>query len=123
MSNRHGSVPDGPCVCDAAGSPGVSRCLLTCPRREQQPDPTRPRASVIEIIAKDYRPTEDGPGSIIIPREVRINGVSVYTANGNNDGIKISDIRLGDNLVTVNLTLIARRLTIAADGDLNEETP
>lgn len=29
------SAPDGPCVCDAAGSPGVSRCLLTCPRREQ----------------------------------------------------------------------------------------
>lgn len=26
---------DGPCVCDAARSPGVSRCLLTCPRREQ----------------------------------------------------------------------------------------
>ncbi len=33
MSERN----DGPCVCDAAGSPGVSRCLLTCPRRTQQP--------------------------------------------------------------------------------------
>ena len=50
-----------------------------------------PRASVIEIIAKNFTPDADGPGSIIIPREVRINGVSVYTADRSN-GIKVSDI-------------------------------
>lgn len=83
----------------------------------------RPRASVIEIIARDYKPTEDGPGSMIVPREVRINGVSVYTANRDDGGVKIGGIRLGDNLVTVTLTLIARKLVIAADGDLDEETP
>lgn len=83
---------------------------------------TKPRASVIEIIAKDFTPDEDGPGSVIIPREVRINGVSVYTADRNN-GIKVSDIRLGDDMVTVSLTLVARRLVIAADGDLGEDTP
>ncbi|GGW98572.1 hypothetical protein [Streptomyces chartreusis] len=89
---------------------------------EQQPTSERPRASVIEIIAKGQQPTEDGAGSIIVPREVRINGVSVYTADRDNR-IKVNDISLGDDMVTVTLTLVARKLVIAADGDLNEEQP
>lgn len=80
---------------------------------------TKPRASVIEIIAKDQHPTEDGAGSIIIPREVRINGVSVFTADRDNE-IKIGDIHLGSDMATVTLTLVARRLVIAADGDLRD---
>lgn len=83
---------------------------------------TKPRASVIEIVATGRQPTEDGAGSIIIPREVRINGVSVYTADRQN-GIRVSDINLGDDMVKVTLTLIARRLVIAADSDLTEEAP
>ncbi|WP_020135027.1 hypothetical protein [Streptomyces sp. 351MFTsu5.1] len=89
----------------------------------EQPTPDKPRASIIEIIATGYKPTNDGPGSMIIPRELRINGVSVYSANRDNGGIKVSDIRLGDDMVTVNVTLVARKLVIAADGDLDEEAP
>jgi hypothetical protein len=77
----------------------------------------KPRASVIEIIATGKAPAEDGAGSIIVPREVRINGVSVFTADRENR-IKVSDITLGANMVEVTLTLVARRLVIAAESDL-----
>ncbi|MEV6014764.1 hypothetical protein [Streptomyces sp. NPDC051997] len=90
------------------------------PATPEAPVP-KPRASVIEIIAKDQQPTEDGAGSIIVPREVRINGIPVFTADGDNR-IKVGDIQLGSNMVTVTLTLVARRLVIAADSDL-AETP
>lgn len=79
----------------------------------------KPRASVVEIIATGAQPTEDGAGSIILPREVRINGVSVFTPRGT--VVKIDDFQLGESLVTVHLSLVVRRLVIAADGDLNDE--
>lgn len=79
----------------------------------------RPRASTVEIIAKNYQPTEDGGGSLIVPNEIRINGVSVYTPRGT--VVKIGDVQLGDNLVSVNITLAVRRLVIAADGDLDRD--
>ncbi|MGY6019614.1 hypothetical protein [Streptomyces spinosirectus] len=77
-----------------------------------------PRASVIELIAPDYQPTEEGMGSIIVPRQLRINGTSVYVAK--DTPVTVSPVRLGDNLITVNVTLIARSVVIAADGDLGE---
>lgn len=82
----------------------------------------KPRASVIEIIATGRQPAEDGAGSIIVPREVRINGVSVFTADRENR-IKVSDITLGSDMVEVTLTLVARRLVIAADSDLEPSGP
>lgn len=84
-------------------------------------NPQKPRASVIEIVASSYQPTDDGAGSVIVPREVRINGVSVYTPIGT--VVKIDDFQLGESLVTVNLSLVVRRLVIAADADMPEETP
>ncbi len=81
----------------------------------------KPRASVVEIIASGSQPTEDGAGSLVVPREVRINGVSVYTPRGT--VVKIDGFALGESLVTVNLTLVVRRLVIGADGDLTEEQP
>jgi len=75
----------------------------------------KPRASVVEIIASDSQPTEDGAGSLVVPREVRINGVSVYTPKGT--VVKINEFALGESLVTVNLTLVVRRLIIGADDD------
>jgi hypothetical protein len=81
----------------------------------------KPRASVVELIAPDCTPAEDGAGSIVVPREVRINGVSVYTPKGT--VVKIDDFALGESLVTVNLTLVVRRLVIGADSDPTEEQP
>jgi hypothetical protein len=88
------------------------------PCSSEGPPRTQPRASVIELIAPDFIPSEDGAGSIVVPREVRINGVSVLTA-GSSGRVLIGDIRLGSDLVTVTVTLVARRLVIAADGDLD----
>jgi hypothetical protein len=76
---------------------------------------TKPRASVVEIIASGREPTEDGGGSIVVPNEVRINGVSVFTTG---NGVKINEFTLGDEMVSVNLTLVVRKLTIAAASDL-----
>jgi hypothetical protein len=78
----------------------------------------KPRASVIELVATGHQPAEEGAGSIVVPNEVRINGVSVYTPKGT--VVKINDFGLGDSLVTVNLTLVVQRLVIAAEGDLDE---
>lgn len=101
-----------------------------CPNRRNEPesdtpaDPLKaeqpkPRASVIEIVGTGHQYTEDGGGSILLPQEVWINGVSVYTAKGS--PVRISDIHVGEELVTVNLTLVARRIVIAADSDLREQ--
>lgn len=88
-------------------------------REQYEATPAKPRASVVEIVATGQPPTEDGGGSLIVPREVRINGVSVFTPRGT--VVKIDDFRLGESLVTVHLSLVVRRLVIAADGDLNDE--
>ncbi|MDH6448157.1 hypothetical protein M2155_000565 [Streptomyces sp. SAI-119] len=87
---------------------------------EPEQTPKHPRASVVEIIASGRKPTEDGGGSLIVPNEVRINGVSVFTTGS---GVKINEFTLGDETVSVNLTLVVRKLVIAADSDLDEEAP
>lgn len=72
-------------------------------------------ASVVEIIEPGHT-TTDGTGSLIMPRDVRVNGVSVYTTGG----VKIHemDLAVPKDMATVTLTLPVRRLTIAAEGDL-----
>jgi len=103
--------------CDCpTGHEQCDHCKV-CPHAGPAPEqPMKPRASVIELIAPGYKPTEDGGGSIIVPRHLRINGVSVLTAGP----IVISEVQLGENLVTVNISLVVRRLVIAADSDLGE---
>ena len=114
--------------CDCADGHTQCEHCKVCPHataEEQlmpEPDRDRPRASVIEIIATGRAPAEDGARSIIVPREVRINGVSVFTADRDNR-IKVSDISLGDNMVEVTLTLVARRLVIAHEDELDGGTP
>lgn len=122
----HAEAPDTANACvHPEGYEGECPCVTGCgcckvapahPRaKAEQP---KPRASVIEIIGTGHEYTEDGGGSILLPKEVRINGVSVYTAKGS--AVRISDIHVGEELVTVNLTLVARRVVIAADSDLGE---
>lgn len=84
----------------------------------EQPNRERPRASVIEIVASGHKPTEDGGGSLVVPNEVRINGVSVFTTG---NGVKVNEFTLGDDTISVSLTLVVRKLTIAAASDLDEE--
>jgi hypothetical protein len=91
--------------------------VIPCPDQQPVPhtqeQPMKPHASVVELIAPGTRPEEDGGGSIVVPREVHINGVSVLTAGD----IRVNPVRPNSDLVTVNVTLVVRRLVIAADGD------
>ena len=80
--------------------------------------PTGPRGAVIEIIEKG-RATSDATigDSIITPNDIRINGQSLLASA--DDPVIVHQISTaGDELVRVTLTLFARRVIIAADGDL-----
>jgi hypothetical protein len=82
----------------------------------------RPTGAVIEILASGRTTDETTGGSLLLPKEVRVNGHSLCTPRGTR--VQINDFALGDELVTVTLTFAARRIVIAAEGDLanNEET-
>lgn len=74
-----------------------------------------PTASVVEIVETGDRQTDDGIGGLIMPSDVRVNGVSVFTTGG----VKVHEIDLADrSMATVTLTLPVRRITVAAEGDL-----
>ncbi|OLT13019.1 hypothetical protein BJF79_03725 [Actinomadura sp. CNU-125] len=82
--------------------------------------PKQPTAALIEIVEKSNT-TDDTPGgSVIIPNEVRINGIPLLIPDGHQ--IKVHDMTFndgrGEDTVYVTLTLFARRVTIAAEGDL-----
>jgi hypothetical protein len=79
--------------------------------------PPPPSAAVIEILEPNHATEDTMGGSLIIPREVRINGVSLLTPQG---GIKVHEMSIDapKEAVQVTVTLFARRVTIAAEGDL-----
>lgn len=82
--------------------------------------PEEAAAALIEIVEKNAT-TDDTPGgSVIIPNEVRINGIPLLIPDGHE--IRVHDMTFndgrGDDTVYVTLTLFARRVTIAAEGDL-----
>lgn len=76
------------------------------------------RGAVIEIIERGRVTTDDTPGdSVIVPNDVRINGQSLLASS--DDPVIVHQISTtADDLVRVTLTLLARRVTIAAEGDL-----
>ncbi|WP_289009137.1 hypothetical protein [uncultured Thermomonospora sp.] len=59
----------------------------------------------------------DLPGNVIAPNKVRINGIPLLVTG---DGIQVHEMRIGGapNVATVTLTLLARRITVAAEGNL-----
>lgn len=80
----------------------------------------QPTAAYIEIVEKNTS-TDDSPGgSVIVPNEVRINGIPLLVPAG--EEIKVHEMTFNDgrdpNVACVTLTLFARRVTIAAEGDL-----
>jgi hypothetical protein len=77
----------------------------------------QPTAAVIEIVERARKTDDTLGGSVIVPNEIRINGHPVLVAEG---GIKIHEMNLGTNneAMLVTLTLFARRVVIAAEGDL-----
>lgn len=88
------------------------------PTRKPTPAKTSgPQAAVIEIVEKG-RTTDDTPGgSLIVPNDVRINGQSLLIPK--DAPVTIHEIDADDStVVNVTLTLFARRVVIAAEGDL-----
>ncbi|MFJ3839459.1 hypothetical protein ACIPY6_28685 [Streptomyces sp. NPDC090054] len=78
---------------------------------------TQPTGAVIEIIEKGATTDDTTGGSVIVPNEVRINGQPLLASA--DDPVIVHAIKSnGDGLVRVTLTLFARRVIFAAEGDL-----
>lgn len=73
---------------------------------------------MVEIVERGRKSDDTIGGSVIVPNEVRINGVSVLTTGG----VKVHDIEVltggGRTMATVTITLAVRMLIVAAEGDL-----
>jgi len=79
--------------------------------------PWAARGAVIEIIERGRATNDTRGGSLIVPNDIRINGQSLLSPQ--ECPVKVHEIELDDSsLVCVTLTLLARRIVIAAEGDL-----
>jgi hypothetical protein len=77
----------------------------------------RPAAAVIEIVERGRTTDDTTQGSVVVPDEVRINGTPLLTSADH--PVHVHEIDVTDrDLVCVTLTLFARRVVIAAEGDL-----
>jgi hypothetical protein len=76
-----------------------------------------PMAVTMEIVERGRKTDDTMAGSLILPSDVRINGVSVVTC----DGIRIHEmtVRPPKEMAMVTVTLPVRLLTIGAEGDLS----
>jgi hypothetical protein len=74
-----------------------------------------PTAAIVEILeVADRQIDETGTSTLILPNDVRINGVSVYTEGG----VRIHEMHMPPKeLPTVTLTLPVRLLVIGAESD------
>jgi hypothetical protein len=75
-------------------------------------DAATPRAGIIEIYERRAEPAKEiGPGSIIAPNEIRLNGVPLYCPE--DSPVVVERIAVdGSEPVRVTLTLYARRVII-----------
>lgn len=89
---------------------------------EQEDTSPEPGGALIEIFEKDATTSSTGGNSVVVPNEVRINGTPLLVAD---KPITIHEIEIpsrtgvrASDMAMVTLTLYARRVTIAAEGDL-----
>lgn len=74
---------------------------------------SRPEPALIEIVERTPEP-QHAERSGIVPNEVRINGTPLLVLS--DDGVIVHETSTrADNLVTVTLTLVARRVVIGAE--------
>lgn len=83
-----------------------------------KPADTGPRAVTLEIVERDHKTTDSLARGIIIPNEIRINGMSVLTPA--DVPVRVHEMSFGADreAAVVTLTLFVRKLTVAAEGDL-----
>lgn len=75
-------------------------------------------ACVIEIYQTEPEETDDTlAGSVIMPDKVLINGHPVLTQGGVR--INAIEIPVGKELASVTVTLLVRRIIVAAEGDIH----
>ena len=75
-----------------------------------------PAAAIVEILETgDREIDETGTSTLIIPRDVRINGASVYTSGG----VRVHEMQLSPpkEMPAVTLTLPVRLLIVGAESD------
>jgi hypothetical protein len=90
---------------------------LNAPADATDHGPWAARGAVIEIIERGRATDDTLGGSIIVPDEIRINGHALLSSAEH--PIKVHGVEIEHpDLVYVTVTLLARRLTIAAEGDL-----
>ncbi|MFE0794772.1 hypothetical protein [Streptomyces mutabilis] len=90
---------------------------LNAPADATDHGPWAARGAVIEILERGRATTDTVGGSVIAPDEIRINGQALLSSA--DYPIKVHDVEIEHpGLVYVTLTLLARRVTIAAEDDL-----
>jgi hypothetical protein len=76
-----------------------------------------PLAVTMEIVERGHTTSDITASTLIMPNDVRINGVSVLTQGG----IKVHDMEFPlKELAQVTLTLPVRLLVVGAEGDLSD---
>lgn len=77
------------------------------------------KGALIEFFERNAPSTEGATGakSVIAPNDIRINGQSLW-CDGDNPIIVHELSPLGGGLCRVTLTLLARKVVFAAEGDL-----
>lgn len=89
-------------------------------RASRKPAPVKApqaQAAVIEVVEKGRATDDTRGGSVIVPDDVRINGQSILIPRDAEIAVHEITSR-ADELTTVTLTVFARRVVIAAEGDL-----
>jgi hypothetical protein len=90
---------------------------LNAPADATDHGPWAARGAVIEIVERGRATDDTTGGSVIVPDEIRINGQALLSSAEH--PIKVHEVEIEDrSLVYVTLTLLARRVVIAAEGDL-----
>jgi hypothetical protein len=95
----------------------LDRLILTLQRARREAFGSKlPLAVTMEIVERGRKTDGTTGGSLIVPTDVRINGVSVLTQGG----IKVHEMDFHPlkEMVTVTVTLPVRMLTVGAEGDL-----
>ncbi|MFG3127351.1 hypothetical protein ACGFZU_06575 [Streptomyces tendae] len=90
---------------------------LNAPADATDHGPWAARGAVIEIVERGRATDDTTGGSIVVPDAIRINGQALLSSAEH--PIKVHDVEIEDrSLVYITLTLLARRVVIAAEDDL-----
>lgn len=79
-----------------------------------------PSGAVVEIIERGATVDRANSAGVVVPNEIRLNGVPMYAPADRPVTVHQVDMA-GNELACVTLTLFARRVLIGAEGDINAQ--